>query len=87
MSKEELNKWFNKWRLWMILHPEKENRTMLDHCHRCKHHLPPTTYACPSQVIAISSSTSKIVYVSNTGFFQIPGFFQGSWCIEWIKHV
>jgi hypothetical protein len=81
MSKQELTKWKNKFKLWLILH--NENATGYGYSHRCT--------GCKTSSNKIECNNIKTLIYDSRGdvvYFSVNRInIMTDYCIEWIKYV
>jgi len=75
MSKKELAKWKNKFRLYKIFHPEGFE---IQNCNLC-------TVGCKRGPFLSLLETGEIMEIK--GWRDLPEHMHLCWCIEWIKYV
>ena len=87
MSKKELLKWKNKFRLWCVLHDEVSvDRTLRNQCKKCpNYYIIENSANCKLQRyqrLAINDEMDKIIKRQKGNITIADGH-----CIEWIKYV
>ena len=87
-DEQELTKWKNKLKLWMILHKESFDfkNDFYPHCDRCCHStvIDGVLFRrCPDKKIIYTKKDELIVY--DNPFYS--DFYSDGICVEWIKDV
>lgn len=91
MSKKELKKWENKFKLYMLLHPEVMQGTCLS-CKYRPNNMGDTPFVrCPTFTLCVDLNNFKkgkmMLMAVDLEMKKNRMFFKEWWCVEWIRNV
>jgi len=71
MSKQELTKWKNKFKLWTVLHPNG-----VPSCEMCRYY----KIKCPKKMVRYVYKTEEVKFIEKIQALNIM-----SLCLEWLR--